>query len=114
MPKVKRGEIYMVSFDPSRGSEQSGTRPAIIIQNNIGNLYANTTIIAALSTRISDYPQNVIIEPSKENGLPKKSCAKLDQILTISQQRLSKKLGQLTSEEMLKVNTALKLSLELN
>src|SRR5687768_5505270 len=68
---VKRGEIYWVEFDPVKGSEQGGRRPALIIQNNTGNRYSPTTVVAAITRTLppQPYPFVVLIEPS-ESGLP--------------------------------------------
>lgn len=58
MTACKRGEIWLVNFNPSRGSEQKGIRPALIIQNDTGNQYASTTIIAEITTTLKKYPVN--------------------------------------------------------
>jgi mRNA interferase MazF len=108
----RRGEIWLVNWNPARGSEQRGKRPALIIQNDIGNEKAPTTIVAAISTSIKLYPMNVKIEP-RESGLYDISIVKTSQILTVSKIRLEKKLGQLSEEKIEEVNQAIKLSLGL-
>ena len=108
-----RGEIWLVNWNPARGSEQAGKRPALIIQNNVGNENAPTTIVAAISRSIKLYPMNVKIE-SHESGLHHVSMVKTSQILTISKIRLEKKLGQLSKEKIEEVNQAIKLSLGLS
>lgn len=108
-----RGEIWLVNWNPARGSEQKGKRPALIIQNDIGNEKASTTIVAAISSSVRLYPMNVKIEPY-ESGLQNTSIVKTSQILTISKMRLEKKLGQLDSGKMEAVNQAIKLSLGLD
>ena len=111
MTLCKRGEIWMVNFNPGRGSEQKGVRPALIIQNDIGNQYAATTIVAAITTTtIKKYPVTVLISKGK-NGLKERSMINLAQILTIDKGRLSKKLGRLEEDKMLEVDEAIKLSL---
>ncbi|MBI3753525.1 MAG: type II toxin-antitoxin system PemK/MazF family toxin, partial [Deltaproteobacteria bacterium] len=65
MTACKRGEIWLVNFNPGRGSEQKGIRPALIIQNDTGNQYASTTIIAAITTTLKKYPVTVIIDKGK-------------------------------------------------
>ena len=109
----RRGEIWLVNWNPARGSEQKGKRPALIIQNDIGNEKASTTIVAAISSSVRLYPMNVKIEPI-ESGLKKTSIVKTSQILTISKTRLEKKLGKLNKEKMGEVNQAIKLSLSLD
>ena len=68
---VKRGEIYWVEFDPVKGSEQSGVRPALVVQNDIGNRHSPTTVVVAITSRLppQPYPFVVIID-TEESGLP--------------------------------------------
>jgi mRNA interferase MazF len=106
----KRGEIWRLNWNPSRGSEQAGIRPALVIQNDIGNEKAATTIIAAIFSSVKLYPMNVKIE-THESGLKKTSIVKTSQILTVSKLRLEKKIGKLSNEKMNQVNQAIKLSL---
>jgi len=109
----KRGEVWIVNWNPARGSEQAGKRPALIIQNDIGNEKAATTIIAAVSSKVKLYPMNVMVEPP-EGGLSKPSIITTSQILTISKQRLEKRMGVLTDETMKAVDQAITLSLSIN
>jgi mRNA interferase MazF len=108
----KRGEIWLANFNPAHGSEQKGMRPALIIQNDIGNEVSPITIVAAISTVIKEYPINVMIKTS-ESGLTKDSVVKLNQIRTIDKKRLIKRLGKLGSSKMNQVNSAIVLSLGL-
>ena len=107
-----RAEVWIINWNPSRGSEQAGKRPALIIQNNIGNDKAATTIVAAISTSVKKYPMNVILDPPA-GGLRERSMVKTSQILTISEKRLEKRLGIISSEKMAEVNAAIKLSLDI-
>lgn len=109
----KRGEVYLVNFDPTLGSEIKKTRPALILQNNIANRYGSTTIVAALTgydAGESEYPSEVLVQ-APEGGLAKDSLVLLSQIRTIDKQRLLHKLGRLKSETMLRVEKALLISL---
>ncbi|MDZ7699950.1 MAG: type II toxin-antitoxin system PemK/MazF family toxin [Deltaproteobacteria bacterium] len=108
----RRGEVWLVNWNPSRGSEQAGIRPALIIQNDIGNEKAPTTIIAAISGSVKRYPMNVLIEPP-EGGLEKTSIVKTSQIMTISKERLEKRLGRISMHLMEEVDKAINLSLGL-
>lgn len=109
--RIFRGEIWLVDWNPGRGSEQTGVRPALVVQNDVGNTYSSTTIVAAVSTRIGkEYPFQVRVEP-RESGLPQTSIIKLDQIMTVAQERLMRKVGSLSPSIMAKVNEALKRSL---
>lgn len=109
----KRGEIWLVNWNPARGSEQAGKRPALIIQNDIGNDKASTTIVAAISSSVKLYPINVKVEP-REGGLDRTSIVKAGQILTIDNNRLEKRIGQLGIDKMKKVDRAIRLSLDLD
>ena len=110
---VKRGEIYDVDWSPGRGSEQAGTRPALIIQNDVGNQFGPTTIVAAISTQQQRiYPFQVAIG-AKESGLPLDSVVKCEQIQTIDQARLGRLVGFLTRDKLLEVDDALHRSLGL-
>ncbi len=108
----KRGEVWLANWNPGRGSEQRGIRPALVIQNDIGNEKAPTTIVAAISSSVKLYPMNVLIEPP-EGGLTQPSIVKTSQILTISKERLERRLGNLSSQKMKEVDQAIKLSLAL-
>jgi mRNA interferase MazF len=109
----KRGEVWLVNWNPARGSEQAGIRPALVIQNDIGNEKAPTTIVAAISSSVRIYPMNVQVNPP-EGGLDQPSIIKTSQILTISKERLEKRLGQLSQDRLKDVDRAIKLSLALS
>lgn len=109
----RRGEVWLVNRNPARGSEQAGMRPALIIQNNIGNEKAPTTIVAAISGTVRLYPMNVAVNPP-QGGLDRPSIIKTSQILTVSKERLEKRLGTVDKKRMHEVDKALKLSLALS
>jgi len=109
----KQGEVWMVNWNPARGSEQAGMRPALVIQNDIGNEKATTTIVAAISSSVRRYPMNVEIRPP-EGGLKQPSIVKSGQIMTISKERLERRLGSLSIARMDEVDKAVKLSLSLS
>jgi mRNA interferase MazF len=106
----KRGEIWTVNFNPGRGSEPTGIRPALIIQNNTGNRYAATTIAAAITTAVKIYPVTVLL-PAKTFGLSKDSMVNLAQLLTIDKSRLMKRIGELPGELVDRIDEALRISL---
>ena len=109
----KRGEIYWVDWSPGRGSEQSGLRPALVIQNDVGNKSSPTTVVAAITTALEKpYPFLVQITAS-ESGLPRDSMINLAAILTIDQTRLRDKCGELSQTKMAEVDKAIKTSLAL-
>lgn len=116
-PLPRRGEIWLVDFHPSRGSEQAGRRPALVVQNDHGNRnprYPNT-IVLAMSTAGKPVPLHVRVEPGGGTGLRAVSFVKCEQVLTISKSRLlgTRALGRLPPTGMRRVNTALRLSLAL-
>jgi len=108
----RRGEVWLVNWNPARGSEQAGIRPALVIQNDIGNEKAPTTIVAAISGSVRIYPMNVLVNPP-EGGLDRLSIVKTSQILTIAKDRLAKRLGRLSTSRMEDVERAIKLSIDL-
>jgi len=111
----RRGEVYLVEFDPARGHEIRKTRPGLVIQNDIGNRHSPLTIVAAITSRLSPtpYPIEVFVEPLKGNGLSLRSAIHLDQIRSVDRERLVKRLGALDAATMRKVDDALKISLGL-
>jgi mRNA interferase MazF len=110
----RRGEIYLVSFDPTIGHEIQKTRPAVVIQNDISNQHSPITIVAAISSQFSEppFPREVIIEP-EESGLPKRSAVIVNQIRSVDRRRLQKRLGRLPRHSMELVDEAIKISLGL-
>lgn len=112
--EVKKGYIFFADLSPVVGSEQGGVRPVLVIQNDVGNKYSPTVIIAAITSQIekAKLPTHVEVE-AKEYGLEKDSVILLEQIRTIDKQRLQGKVTELDSRVMLKVSHALKISLGL-
>jgi mRNA interferase MazF len=113
-PTPKRGDIYLVNFDPTLGSEIRKTRPALILQNDIANSHSPITIVAAISSQFDEtlYPTEVLIEPP-EGGLNANSVVLLNQIRSIDKQRLIKRLGTVTPQTIQQINQALQVSLGL-
>jgi mRNA interferase MazF len=111
LPSPRRGEVWLVNFHPGRGSEQQGVRPALIIQNNVGNQYAATTIVAAITSTIKIYPVTVPLKKG-EGGLKQTSVINLAQILTVDKSRLQQRLGALRTETLDQVNTSIRISLD--
>lgn len=111
---ICRGDIFLVSLDPVKGSEQGKTRPCVVIQNDLGNQFSPVTIIACITSKIDRkaYPTNVFIT-AKETGLDHDSIVVLNQIRTVDKSRLIKKLGSIPEAKMLEVDAALKISLDL-
>lgn len=109
---MKRGDIYRANLDPVVGSEQGGVRPVVIIQNDMGNLYSPTVIVAAITTRHKKprLPVHVHIT-AEESGLDRDSVVLLEQVRTLEKTRLTRCLGSLGESAMHRIDRALELSL---
>jgi len=112
---IKRGDILLVNLEPVKGHEQGGIRPVLVIQNNIFNKHSPILIIAAITSKqfTKEYPTNVFVS-KQESKLDKDSTVLLNQIKTIDKQRIIKKIGDIDSFTMNKVDMALKISLAIN
>jgi mRNA interferase MazF len=111
----RRGEIYLVDFDPGQGHEIQKTRPALIIQNDISNEHSPITIVAAISSqfRTPPHPREVPIAAGTRTGLTKPSAVILNQIRSIDRARLQKRIGTVEPAAMRRVDDAIKISLGL-
>jgi len=110
---IKRGDIFLVDLEPVRGSEQGKKRPALVIQNNIGNKYSPIVIVAAITRRDhASYPIDVEIK-SPEGGIKQDSVVMLNQIRSVDKSRLVEYWGSLSAPTMAQVDEALKISLGL-
>lgn len=111
---VRRGEVYLVNFDPTVGSEIKKIRPAVIIQNDTANTHSPITIVAAITSKFDDelYPTEVLVL-SGEAGLTKDSVIVFDQIRTIDKRRIVKRLGIVSEITLKRADTALKISVGL-
>ncbi len=111
---VKRGDIYYANLSPVVGSEQGGHRPVLIIQNDVGNKYSPTVIVAAITSQISKakLPTHVEIS-SKQFGLEKDSVVLLEQLRTVDKRRLKEKVTHLNEDIMEKVDEGIRISLGL-
>lgn len=111
---VKRGDVYYADLNPVVGSEQGGVRPVLVIQNDIGNKYSPTVIVAAITSKIdkAKLPTHVEIQ-SDESNLEKDSVILLEQIRTIDKRRLQRQVAHLDADIIERVNEALEISLGL-
>ena len=112
---VQRGELDWLDWNPARGSEQAGRRPALVLQENPASANPNypLTIVAAVSTQGRTIATHVAVEPSRANGLSAPSYVKCEQIQTISKARLVQRIGVLEASTMAQVDAALKKVLSL-
>ena len=113
MAEIKRGDIWLVNLDPTVGHEIKKSRPAVVIQNDLGNKYSPITIIAPITSQNLEkvYPIEVLLNGN--GGLKKASKILLNQIRAIDKRRLIKKLGIVNMDNLAKVDIAIKISLGL-
>lgn len=112
---VKRGDIFYADLSPVVGSEQGGMRPVLVVQNNIGNHYSPTIIVAAITAKIQKGKMPTHVELSaKEYEIERDSVVLLEQIRTIDKQRLREKVTHLDSNMMAKIDEALRISVGLS
>lgn len=111
---IRRGDLVIADLSPVVGSEQGGQRPVLVIQNDVGNRYSPTLIVAAVTSQIekSKLPTHVELKAGSF-GLIRNSVVLLEQIRTIDKRRVQQKLGRLDQERMESVDEALAISLGL-
>lgn len=111
---VKRGDIFYANLSPVVGSEQGGHRPVLVLQNDVGNKYSPTVIVAAITSQISKAKLPTHVElPAKQFNLEKDSVVLLEQLRTVDKRRLKEKVTHLNEEIMTRVDDALRISLGL-
>lgn len=111
---IKRGDIFYADLSPVVGSEQGGVRPVLVIQNDIGNKYSPTVIVAAITSQINKAKMPTHIEINGDDyGLTKDSVILLEQIRTIDKKRLREKTGHADEELLANISNALKISIGL-
>jgi len=113
--EVRRGDAVVVRLDPAEGSEQRGTRPCLVVQNDVGNANAPTTIVVPFTTSFGDrlYPFEVLVR-AEEGPLREDSVALCSQIRTVSvEHRVTENLGAIPDARMNDVDEALEYSLGL-
>jgi len=112
--KIKRGFVYLVDLNPTIGAEINKVRPAVVVSNNINNQYAETvTVVPITSSKLDKvYPFEVFI-PKGTASLDKDCKAKANQIRTIDKKRIVSEIGELPKDLMKKLDTAIKIHLEL-
>lgn len=113
--KVKRGDLYYADLSPVVGSEQGGVRPVIVVQNDVGNKYSPTIIVAPITSQMNKakLPTHVKIKGNKY-GLPKNSVALMEQLRTIDKKRLREKIGSFSIDIMNRIDEAIAISLAID
>jgi len=92
---VRQGEIWYADLNPTKGSEQAGQRPVVVISGNLLNEHLNVVIVVPLTTKIKNYKGNPVLKPSAENGLKQESEMLIFHIRSVSKDRLVKKIGRI-------------------
>lgn len=112
---IRRGELYSAGLDPVVGSEQGGTRPVLIVQNDTGNRYSPTVVVLAVTSATGKpaLPMHVRIL-AEGSGLQRDSVVLAEQIRTIDKRRLRERIGRISPSDMTSVDEALRLSLGLD
>jgi mRNA interferase MazF len=112
---VKRGDIFYADLSPVVGSEQGGTRPVLIVQNDTGNKHSPTVIAAAITSQTgkAKLPTHISITGSSV-GLTKDSIVLLEQIRTIDKRRLREHMGRLDEKQMTQIDNAIAVSFGLH
>ncbi|WZL89756.1 type II toxin-antitoxin system PemK/MazF family toxin [Salinimicrobium sp. 3283s] len=104
---MRQGEIWELYLDPVTGSEQGGRRPCVIISGNLLNQYLQVVIVCPLTSKIKNYKGNLIITPDLENGLEKVSEVMTFHVRSVSKNRLDKRIGKISSEQVDFIKTTL-------
>lgn len=109
---IRRGDIYYADLSPIIGSEQGGRRPVLIVQNETGNHFSPTVIVASITSQAKkkQLPTHVTLPLNQECGLTRNSKVLLEQVRTLDKSRLGKYVGRVSEEKMKDVNTALSVS----
>ncbi len=108
----KRGDIYKANLNPYKGSEQGGIRPVIVLQNNVGNFFSQTLVIAPLTSKVyqkKKLPTHYVVRDVP--NLEEESLVLLEQIKTIDKQRVLEYIGRVSDEDMQGIEKAMKISL---
>ena len=111
---IKRGELYYADLSPVIGSEQGGVRPVLVVQNDVGNKYSPTVIVAAITSQINKAKIPTHIELGTSHGLTKDSVLLLEQIRTLDKRRLKEHMGRLDDRLMQLVDDAIAVSFGLS
>lgn len=115
MTSPKRGEVWLVSFDPTLGAEIKKARPALVLQNDVANRASPITIVAAITSRFDEgrlYPTEVRLFPP-EGGLTAESVVLSNQLRSVHRRRLVKRLGRVKPGTLEDVERALQIGLGL-
>jgi len=100
---MEQGEIWNANLSPTKDSEQAGIKPVVILSGNLLNQHLNIVICCPLTTKIKNYKGNIILQPNSENKLKKTSEILTFHICSVSKERLLKKIGKISTQEIEKI-----------
>ena len=103
--RMKQAEIWYANLNPAKGSEQAGMRPVVIVSGNLANEYLKTVICCPLTTKVKHYKGNVVLQPDNSNNLIKASEILTFHIRSISKERLERKIGKISAEELRQIKS---------
>ena len=113
--EIEKGDIYYAVLDPIIGSEQNGNRPVVVVQNNIGNKYSPTVLIAPITSKTNlkpNLPTHVLL--NKNGKITHKSIILIEQIRVIDKQRLQEFLCKIDQDKINEINKAIVKSFDLD
>ncbi len=102
---MKQGEIWFANLNPTKGSEQAGMRPVVIVSGNLANTHLKTVICCPLTTKIKNYKGNVVLQPNADNALNATSEILTFHIRSIAKERLTRKVVNITAQELAQLKT---------
>lgn len=109
MASIKRGEVFLVNFDPTVGAEAKKTRPAVVVSNDVNNAHSPIVSISPITSNVTRIYSFEVEIPSGTGGLRTRSKIMVNQTRAVDKIRLIRKLGHLSEGLMDNVNQALKL-----
>lgn len=107
MKKIKQAEIWLTNLNPTKGREQNGVRPVVVISGNLMNEYLDVVITCPLTSKIKNYKGNVVLEPNLKNGLSQPSEILTFHLRSMSKERLIKKVGKISATELKEIKECL-------
>ncbi|HEY3124702.1 MAG TPA: type II toxin-antitoxin system PemK/MazF family toxin [Thermoanaerobaculia bacterium] len=102
MARVLRGDVLWADLDPTRGRKQAGRRPVLVVSHDIFNERSGTVIAMAITSQLQKAEFPLTVELTK-GELPKRSWVKVSQVRTLSRERLGKRIGRVSPEELLRI-----------
>ena len=114
MASIKRGEIFLVNFDPTLGAEIKKTRPALVVSNDLNNAYSPIVSISPVTSKVTKVYSFEVEIPAAAGGLKTRSKVMINQTRAVDKLRLIKRLGHLSEQIMREVNQALRLHYDLD